>query len=193
MLSGVERDRALQRPHRRTQHRLADVLGILPGQYRMPPRGGVVAHVERQAGQEVRQLTTKQGEVRAILEALPSVEESLHLVPVVADLREEFGVRDAQACQDESFDVLVKLLKRHRVDRGSLPVGGHGRIGGIAYGVPAAESANSPHDRDGLDSRPPVRALHLPASCPRSDHLQRSRRRRGPACGVGVWNKSCRR
>jgi hypothetical protein len=131
MLSSVERDRALQRPHRCAQHRLPDVLGILPGQYRMPPSGGVVAHVERQAGQEVGQLAAEQREVRAVLEALPSVEESLHLVPVVADLREEFGVRDAQARQDESFDILVKFLKRHRVDVGSLPVGCHGRIGGI--------------------------------------------------------------
>ena len=36
MLSGVERDRALQSPHRCTQHRLLDILGILPGQYRVP-------------------------------------------------------------------------------------------------------------------------------------------------------------
>jgi hypothetical protein len=131
MLSGVERDRALQRPHRCTQHRLPDILGILPGQYRVPPRGGVVAHVERQTGQEVGQLAAKQGEVRAVLKALAGVEESLHLLPVIADLREEFGVRDAQAFQGESFDVLVEFFERHGVDMGSLPVGCHGRVGGI--------------------------------------------------------------
>jgi hypothetical protein len=131
MLSGVERDRALERPHRRTQHRLPDILGVLPGQNRVPPRGGVVAHIEREAGQEVGQLAAKQREVRTVLEALAGVEESLHLLPVVPDLREEFGVRDAQAFQGESFDVLVKFFVRHGVDVGSLPVGGHGRIGGI--------------------------------------------------------------
>jgi hypothetical protein len=69
--------------------------------------------------------------VRAVLEALAGVEEPLHLLPVVADLREEFGVWDGQAFQGESFDVLVKCFKRHGVDVGSLPVGGHGRIGSI--------------------------------------------------------------
>src|SRR5829696_10291685 len=131
MLSGVERDRALERPHRCTQHRLLDILGVLPGQYRVPSCGGVVAHVERQARQEVGQLAAKQREVRAVLEALAGVEESLHLLPVVADLREEFGVWDAQAFQGESFDVLVKFFERHGIDMGSLPVSGHGRIGGI--------------------------------------------------------------
>jgi hypothetical protein len=87
--------------------------------------------VERQAGQEVGQLAAKQREVRAVLEALAGVEESLHLLPVIADLREEFGVGDAQAFQGESFDVLVKFFERHGIDVGSLPVSGHGRIAGI--------------------------------------------------------------
>jgi hypothetical protein len=165
--------------------------GVLPGQYRVPPRGGVVTHVERQTGQEVGQLAAKQSEVRAVLEALAGVEESLHLLPVVADLQEEFGVRDAQAFQGEPFDVLVKFFERHGVDTSSLPVGGHGRVGGIDEGVPAPESANTPHDRDGLDGRPPVRALHLPASCLRL-HQERSRRRRCPACGFSIWNESRR-
>ena len=70
-------------------------------------------------------MAAKQGEVRAVLEALAGIEESLHLLPVVADLQEELGVRDAQAFQGESFDVLVKFFERHGVDTGSLPVGGH--------------------------------------------------------------------
>jgi hypothetical protein len=40
-------------------------------------------------------------------------------------------MRDTQAVQGESFDVLVKFFERHGIDVGSLPVSGHGRIAGI--------------------------------------------------------------
>ena len=50
----------------------------------------------------------------------------------------------------------------------------------LSLQVPAAENANAPRNSDGLDGRLPVRALHLPASCLRFHHLQRSRRRRCP-------------
>jgi hypothetical protein len=57
-------------------------------------RGGGVAQVERQAGQEVGELAAQQREVRAVLEALTGIQEALDLLPVVPDLREQVGMRD---------------------------------------------------------------------------------------------------
>jgi hypothetical protein len=40
----------------------------------MPPRGGVVTHVERQAAKEVGELAPKQREVRAAFEVLTGIQ-----------------------------------------------------------------------------------------------------------------------
>src|SRR6266542_3083655 len=111
VLSGVERDGALQRLNRGAQHRLPNVLGILPGQRHMPPGGGVVAQVERQAGQKVRELPSQQREVRPVPKTLPSVEQLLDSLPVIPHLWEKIGVWNAQAFQGEAFDVLIKLVE----------------------------------------------------------------------------------
>lgn len=129
MLAGVEGDGALQSLDRGAQHRLPHVLGALPGERGMPPGGGVVAHVERQTGQEVRQLPAEQRQVGALLEALASVKAVLDLLPVVPHLRKQFGVRDAKTFQREAFDVLVKLIQRPGIDGGALASGSDGGRG----------------------------------------------------------------
>jgi hypothetical protein len=120
-------------------------------------RGGVVAQVERQAGQEVGELAAQERQVRAVLEALTGIQESLYLLPVIPDLREQVGMRDRQAVQSKSLDVLVEFFQPHRIDPGALTTGRHGRVGRIGKQAPAGEGAESPHDRDGLDGRAPVR------------------------------------
>ena len=97
----------------------------------MAARGGVVAQVERQAGQKVGELATKQREVRAVLEALAGIKELLNLLPVVPHPWEEFGVWHAQAVVGESLDVLVELLKPHGIDLDTLAAGRHGRTGSL--------------------------------------------------------------
>ena len=123
----------------------------------MAARGGVVAQVERQPGQEVGELAAQQRQVRAVLEALTGIQESLDLLPVVPDLREQVGMRDRQAVHGKPLHVLVELFQRHRIDPGALAAGRHGRVGGIGQQAPAGEGAESPHDRDGLDGGAPVR------------------------------------
>jgi hypothetical protein len=83
VLSGVERDCPLQRLHRGAEHRLSHILGVQPGQRRVPPGGSVVGQVERQAGEEVGELPAEQRQMNAVFQALPGIENLLDLLPVV--------------------------------------------------------------------------------------------------------------
>ena len=140
VLSGIEGDRPLQRLHRGAEHRLSHILGVLPGQRRVPPGGGVVGQVKRQPGEEVGELPTKQRQVDAVLQALPGIQELLHLLPVVPYLREQIGVRHGRAFQCEALDIRVKLVEGQGIDPRPLLPGGHRRITSVCQESPRVDA-----------------------------------------------------
>jgi hypothetical protein len=75
--------------------------------------------------------------VSPVLEVLSGVEQLLHLLPIVPNLREQFSVRKGQTVQREALDVLVELLKPHRIDVRTLAASRNGGIGSIKQQPPA--------------------------------------------------------
>jgi len=131
-MPSVEGDGALQHSDRRAQHGLADIVGVLPGQYCVLAGGGVLAHVERQAAEQVAELPAEYRQVHTVLETRSTVEKFLCLPPVLPHLWEEVDVRGALILPREAFDVLLQFLKGHGANPSdcALTASHYRRIGG---------------------------------------------------------------